>query len=154
MEIAAALQAALKKIVLLACIQMFINEFDSNLVWWLMLLYPTFWHYLNWPWPWFKVTQVQEMEVGVLLRLISVVNLNSRVVLFIQYSRYRILLTYDFFFFFFKYIYNIGSHSDIYRPISFKFSMMIKTTKLYSSISVWMTLTFIQGLSCIWNQKL
>ena len=39
--------------------------------------------------------------------------------------------------------FNIGFYSDSYLPISFKPSMMIKTTKLYILISVWMTLTFI-----------
>ena len=42
----------------------------------------------------------------------------------------------------------VGLYSDIYRPISFEHGMM-ETTKLYFSISVWMTLTFIQSHSCI-----
>ena len=46
-------------------------------------------------------------------------------------------------FFFSSFFYfNNGLCSDIYRPISFKFSIMIETTKLYILISVWMTLTF------------
>ena len=40
---------------------------------------------------------------------------------------------------------NIGLYSDIYRPISFKLAMMIGTTKIYISMSFWMTLSFIQG---------
>ena len=31
--------------------------------------------------------------------------------------------------------------------------MMIGTTKLYIFISIWMTLTFIQGHSCMRNKK-
>ena len=34
------------------------------------------------------------------------------------------------------------------------FGIMIKTTNLYILISVWMTLTFIYGHSCMRNQKL
>ena len=49
---------------------------------------------------------------------------------------------------------NIGLYSDIYRLISFKFGLMIKTTKLYILILVSMTLTFIQGHSGIRNKKL
>ena len=44
-------------------------------------------------------------------------------------------------------------YSDIYRLISFKFSMAIETTKLYILILVWMTLTFSQGHSCRRNWK-
>ena len=40
------------------------------------------------------------------------------------------------------------------RTDFFKLGMMIKTTKLYILISVWITLTFIHGHSCIRNQKL
>ena len=47
--------------------------------------------------------------------------------------------------------FNIGVYSHIYRQISFKLS---NTTKFYIFISVWMTLPFIQGHSCIRNQKL
>ena len=36
----------------------------------------------------------------------------------------------------------IGLLSDIYRWISFKYGVTIDTTKLYSLIAVWMTLTF------------
>ena len=35
-----------------------------------------------------------------------------------------------------------------------KLTLMIETTKLYIPISTWMTLTFVQGHSCIRNQKL
>ena len=48
---------------------------------------------------------------------------------------------------------NVGLHSDIYRPISFKLGMMVEITGLYILISVWMTLTFFQGHSRIRNQK-
>ena len=48
----------------------------------------------------------------------------------------------------------VGLYSNIYRPISFKLSIMIKIIELYILISVWMTLTFIQDHSCIGNQKL
>ena len=43
----------------------------------------------------------------------------------------------------------VGLHSDIYILISFKLRIMIKTIKFCILISVWMTLTFIQGYSCI-----
>ena len=41
-------------------------------------------------------------------------------------------------------------YSDIYRPISFKLGFTIKTMKFY----ILVTLTFIQGHSCIRNQNL
>ena len=47
-----------------------------------------------------------------------------------------------------------GLHSDIYTPISFKLCMMVEIKKIYIWIPVWMTLTFIQGHSCMRNQKL
>ena len=43
--------------------------------------------------------------------------------------------------------------ADIYTPTSFKLGMMIETTKLYISISVWMTLTLIQGHRWLGNDK-
>ena len=46
----------------------------------------------------------------------------------------------------------IGLYSDIYRPISFKLVMIIETSNLYILIS-WMTLTFLQGHSCIRNKN-
>ena len=49
---------------------------------------------------------------------------------------------------------NFDLYSDIYGPISFKIAMVIETTMLYISISVWMTLIFIQGNCCMRNQKL
>ena len=49
---------------------------------------------------------------------------------------------------------NIGLYSDIYRPISVKLGIVIETTKLHIVISVWMTLIFIQGYSCMRNKKL
>ena len=36
----------------------------------------------------------------------------------------------------------------------FKLSIIIETTKLYTLIPVWMTMMFIQGYSCMRNQKL
>ena len=39
---------------------------------------------------------------------------------------------------------NVGWHSHIYRPISFKLAVT-ETTKLYSLIPVWIILTCIQG---------
>ena len=50
--------------------------------------------------------------------------------------------------------FNVGLCSDNKRLVSFKFGMMMETTKLYILISVWMTSTFIQGHSCIRNQIL
>ena len=41
----------------------------------------------------------------------------------------------------------VGLYSDVYIQISFKLSMMTETTKLYILLSVWMTLTLIQGHS-------
>ena len=46
---------------------------------------------------------------------------------------------------------NVGLYSDIYRAISFKLFMRIGNTKLCILISVWMTLIFIQGHSCMRN---
>ena len=43
---------------------------------------------------------------------------------------------------------------DIYRSISFTLGLMIETIKFYILISVWMTLTFIHGHSCIRNNNL
>ena len=45
--------------------------------------------------------------------------------------------------------FNVGLYADIYRPISFNLSMMIEIPKLYILVQVWMTLTFVQGHSCI-----
>ena len=50
--------------------------------------------------------------------------------------------------------FNIGLYLDIWRPLSFKCGITIGTTELYIFISVWMTLTIIQGHSCMRNQKL
>ena len=41
--------------------------------------------------------------------------------------------------------------SDIYQLISFKPGAIVETTKLFIKIPVWMTLTFIQGHSCMRN---
>ena len=49
---------------------------------------------------------------------------------------------------------NVFLYSDIYGSVSFRLGLMIKITKLYILISVWMTLTFIQGHSCMNNQKI
>ena len=46
--------------------------------------------------------------------------------------------------------FNVG----LYSEISFILGMVIKSTKLYILVSVWMTLTFIQGHSCIRNKKI
>ena len=54
----------IKKYLMLACIQMFMNGFNSNLVCWYILLYSTLWYWSNWPWPWFKVTGVQESQLS------------------------------------------------------------------------------------------
>ena len=47
----------------------------------------------------------------------------------------------------------ISLYSDIYKPASFKLGMMIEITKLSVLISVWITLTIIQGHSCMRNIK-
>ena len=52
-----------------------------------------------------------------------------------------------------KTTFNIDLYSDIYRLISFKLGMVIETTKFYILKSVWMTLTLIQGHSCMRNQN-
>ena len=46
-----------------------------------------------------------------------------------------------------KQIFNFGLHLDIYRP-DFNQSGYDETTKLYISISVWKTLTFIKSHIC------
>ena len=53
-----------------------------------------------------------------------------------------------------KATFNVFLYSDIYRLTSFKLGIVIGTTILYVLISVWMTFTFIQGDSCMRNQKL
>ena len=45
----------------------------------------------------------------------------------------------------------MGLYSNMYRPISLKLGVMIETTKFYILISVWMTVTVIQGHSCVWG---
>ena len=50
--------------------------------------------------------------------------------------------------------FTISVISCSYKLISFKLCMMIEAIKLYILISVWMILTFIQGHSCMRNQKL
>ena len=47
-------------------------------------------------------------------------------------------------FLFFSISFDVGLHSDVYIPISFKLSMLIETAELYNLIPVWMTLIFIQ----------
>ena len=62
-----------------------------------------------------------------------------------EYSRERtLLLCFNSFF-----NINIRLYSHIYRAISFKLDIMVETTELYILISVWITLTGIQGHSCI-----
>ena len=39
---------------------MFLKQLILNLVWWWILLKPTFWYLSMWPGPWFKVTWMQE----------------------------------------------------------------------------------------------
>ena len=46
---------------------------------------------------------------------------------------------------------NVGLYSNNHRPISLKLGMMIKTTKLYILISVWVILSFTRGHRCIRN---
>ena len=41
-----------------------------------------------------------------------------------------------------NYNFNIGLYQDTCEPICFKFSLVLDMTKLYSMISVWMTMTF------------
>ena len=66
-----------------------------------------------------------QMKLGVLFRLIGLMNL-----IYIFYIVWLI----------FKADFNVGLHSDIYLLISFKLCMMMKTTKPYILIPVWMTL--------------
>ena len=49
---------------------------------------------------------------------------------------------------------NVGLSLDVFLSFSFELCSMIKTTALYILIPVWMTLAFIQGHSCMRNQKL
>ena len=44
---------------------------------------------------------------------------------------------------------NSGLHFAIYKQISFKVGWMIDTTKLFSLIAVWMTLTIIRNHNCV-----
>ena len=50
--------------------------------------------------------------------------------------------------------FNISLYSDIYECVPFKLGLMIETSELYILTSVWMTLTSIQGHSCMRNQRL
>ena len=49
---------------------------------------------------------------------------------------------------------NVGLYSDMYRLISFKFGMMIDTTKLYRLIPLWMTSTVTESHIYMRMQKL
>ena len=89
------------------------------------------------------------MEWGLLLRLAGVIN--HIVVLSCPFNIPGRNCPTDMILF--KKNFNFGLYSHICSQISFKLDMMIKTTKLYILISVWMTLTFIQGHSCIRNKK-
>ena len=43
---------------------------------------------------------------------------------------------------------NVGLHSNIYKPISFRLGLMTEITKLYFLTEFCITLTFIYGQSC------
>ena len=88
------------------------------------------------------------MEFGVLLRLVGVMNLILVSCLFNIQGREPSMCD------FVKKKKKFGLYSDIYRLISFKFDLMIGTTKRNILISIWMTMTFIQGQDCLINQKL
>ena len=75
---------------------------------------------------------------------IPAILVGTQFIFFIQYSRERTLLIWSS-----EKNLNVGLYSDIYRLISFKFSVMTKITTPYNLISVWNTWTFIQGHSCI-----
>ena len=166
MEITAVLLTAYKNL-MLAWIWMFIDQYDSNLVWWYILLYTASFHHFYWIWHWFKVTQDCEkaktslaiisqsfqliwMELDLLLRTVGVVNL------ILMLSHLFCVQGKEPYFWDFvkKKSFNIGLYSDIYGQISFKLGIMIETTKLYILISVLVTFTFIQGHRCMGNQKL
>ena len=88
------------------------------------------------------------MEIGTLLRIVGMMNLI--IILFHPLSNQGREPNFcDFV----SKNFNVGFYSDISRPISFRFGMMIERTKLYIMVSLWMTLTFIQGHSCIRNKK-
>ena len=89
------------------------------------------------------------MSFGVPLRLVGVINL-----MLIWSCKLNVQGREPYLYDFVKQNFNIGLHSDIYRPVSFKLSMMVETTKLYILIYVWLTMTFIQGHDCTRNQKL
>ena len=94
--------------------------------------------------------QIIWMKFGLLLRFVHL--MNFMLTLFWPFSiQWRVPSLCDFVF---KKHFKIGLYSDIYIPISFKLGMMIRISKLYILVSVWMSLTFIQGHSCMRNQKL
>ena len=180
-----------KKTEFWACIRLFMNQFDSILVWYYSFFYESVWFSLG-----IVIdTIVLYSLILVYLTLVLIqsktftkrsarkqklqqyltkfsINLNEiwctdetckydephyYFILSIQYSRERTLLM-DFvrktkkkkk-----KNTFNIGLFSDIYRPISIKLSIILETTRHYVLISVWMTLTFIQGHIFMSNQKL
>ena len=96
-----------------------------------------------------QTIQSNWMEFGILLRCVRVINL----MLILSHS-FNTQGKEPYLCDFFKENVNLGLCSDIYRPIFFKLGTIIETTKFYILISVWMTLTFIQGHSCMRNQKL
>ena len=85
------------------------------------------------------------MKFVVLLRLVDVLNFILIYVVHAVFegenTTYMILLKKK-----------IGLYSEIYGRISFERDRMVKTTMLYILISVWMTMTFIQGHSCVKSQ--
>ena len=86
------------------------------------------------------------MEFGIMLRLVGVMNL-----ILIRSGPFSIQRREPYLSDFIKKTtFSIDLYSDIYRLIS----LIVETTKLYISVSVWMTLTFIQGHSCMRNEKL
>ena len=92
------------------------------------------------------------MEFGVLLRLVSVMNLTlllSHHLIYKGENLIRVILLLKK-----KPNFDVGFCSDIYTPNSFKHCVMIEITMLYILMSVWITLTFIQAHSCMRNQTL
>ena len=49
--------------------------------------------------------------------------------------------------------FNVGLHLTVYEPVSCKLDMIVDFTELYSLVPVLITMTFIQGHSCMKTWK-
>ena len=109
----------------------------------------TFWYQFRWPWFSVKVTVVWEIKIWCTHFLANFAvwwNVTQSVGLFKLklnlLSATNIEGSELYWCGFIKYSFNICP--DAYEPIFFKLGMMLKITKLYSTIQVWLTFIFAQ----------